>query len=236
MPFPKIYSFRIGYSNSVLIENGKNSVLIDTGVHRFGYLFHKYLKSAGIQFIDIKAIILTHTHFDHTGNLVELHKLSGAKVIVHKNEYLNLKDGFIRIPAGVTPMTRIISGFGRLIIPRFTSPPPFTADRVTAEEFDLSVEFGIDAKIIPTPGHTKGSQSVLLGNSLISGDTFINIEKNIVFPHFAEDPVQLLKTWKMLFNLNIKEIYPGHGVKFSIDKAHDDFEKWRNRLIWSKPS
>ena len=227
MPLPKIYPLKVGYSNSVLIKNGSQSVLVDTGVHGFMQLFQKYFRRLSVQFSDIKLIILTHVHYDHTGNLKELQKITGAKVAVNLNEYHNLKIGFIPVPAGITPATRIISGIGRIFVPRFTSPPPFEADIVVENEYDLRNEFGIEGKIIPTPGHTKGSQSVLLGESLLSGDTFLNIQQGLVFPHFVNDPVQLLKTWEMLFSLGIKEIYPGHGAKFNVNKALEDYERWR---------
>jgi glyoxylase-like metal-dependent hydrolase (beta-lactamase superfamily II) len=114
--------------------------------------------------------------------------------------------------------------------PRFTSPPPFEAEIITEEDLDLSDNYGVEGKIIATPGHTGGSQSVIIGNTLIAGDTFLNIQSGLVFPHFVEDPAQLLKTWQKLFDLGIKEVYPGHGAKFRIERAYDDFEKWKKIL------
>ena len=116
-----------------------------------------------------------------------------------------------------------------MIIPKFASPKPFIADLINDNEFDLK-QFGIDGKVISTPGHTEGSQSVLLGEKLISGDTFINIKKGIIFPHFADNPTTLLKTWRQLFRLGIKEIYPGHGPKFKIEKAFLEYEKWKQKI------
>ena len=57
------------------------------------------------------------------------------------------------------------------------------------------------------------STRVGISNSilLISGDTFIHMPNGIIFPHFANDPKTLLKTWQMLFDWGIEEIYPGHG-------------------------
>jgi hydroxyacylglutathione hydrolase len=230
MPLPKIYPLKIGYSNSVVIKNGNWSVLVDTGVHGFMHSFTRYFKQIGVRFSDIKLIILTHVHYDHTGNLKDLHKLTGAKVAVHREEFMNLKNGFIQIPEGLTPNTRAISRIGRLLFPRFTSPPQFNADIVVDGSFDLGHDFGIEGRIFHTPGHTKGSQSVLLGKSLIAGDTFLNIQSGQVFPHFVDDPLQLLKTWEELFKLSIDEIYPGHGIRFTIDKAHAEHSKWKQIL------
>ena len=226
---PKIIPARIGYSNSILLVNGSKSVLIDTGVKGHLQHFKTLFKQYDLKLEDVKLIVLTHTHNDHTGNLKELAKLTRAKVLVHKNEFENLKQGFTPIPKGLSFKTRFISGLGRLIVPKHASPKPFTADIINEDEFSLN-EFGIDGKIISTLGHTNGSQSVLLSKELISGDTFINMKNGIIFPHFADDPKTLLETWQYLFDLGIEEIYPGHGPKMNIEKVIPEFEKWKKKL------
>jgi glyoxylase-like metal-dependent hydrolase (beta-lactamase superfamily II) len=225
----KIISTRVGYSNSILIVNGSNSIIIDTGVRGYFHHFKTQLKQFNLKPTDIKLIILTHTHYDHTGNLRPLAELTGAKVLVHKNEFENLKNGFIKIPTGQGKYSRLISAVGKVVYPSFASSKPFTADIVNEDEFDLN-EFGFDAKIISTPGHSAGSQSVLLGKTLISGDTFVNIRNRIIFPPFTNEPKILLETWQNLFDLGIEEIYPGHGKPFKVEKAVEEFERWRKRI------
>jgi len=226
----KIISTRIGYSNAILIANGINSVIVDTGVKGYFNHFKTIFKQHGLQPGDIKLIVLTHVHYDHTGNLKKLVKYTGAKVLVHKNEFANLKKGFVQIPKGQGKYSRLISKFGRAIVPGFASPKPFAADLINEDEFDLN-EYGIDGKIISTPGNTLGSQSVLIGKQLISGDTFINMKNGKIFPPFANEPKILLETWQHLFNLGIEKIYPGHGNSLQVDEVLPEFEKWRNRLI-----
>lgn len=225
----KIISTRVGYSNSILLVNGSNSIIIDTGVRGYFHHFKTQLEHFNLKPTDIKLIILTHTHYDHTGNLKVLAEYTGAKVLVHKNEYDNLKNGFIKIPTGQGKYSRLISSIGKAVYPGFASPKPFTADIINENEFDLK-EFGFNAKIISTPGHSAGSQSVLLGKTLISGDTFINIRNGIIFPPFANEPKILLDTWQKLFDLGIEKIYPGHGKAFKVEKAIEEFERWKRRI------
>jgi hydroxyacylglutathione hydrolase len=227
----KIISTRIGYSNSVLLVNGSNSIIIDTGVRGYFHQFKVLLKQFNLKPTDIKLIILTHTHFDHTGNLKPLVALTGAKVLAHKTEFENLKQGFIPIPLGQGKYTRFVSKLGRIVFPKYASPKPFTADLINENEFDL-IAFGIEGKIISTPGHTEGSQSVIIGKKLISGDTFINLPNGIIFPHFANEPKTLLETWQMLFDMGIEEIYPGHGKPFKVEKAVEEFERWRKKILF----
>lgn len=229
MPDYKILLKRIGYSNSALIINGPNSILVDTGVKGNMKKFRVLIRETGLEPGNIKLIVLTHTHYDHTGNLKKLVKYTGAKVLVHINEFENLKNGFTPIPTGLGKYSGFISQLGRKIHPKYASPKPFTADIINDDEFDLS-DFGIDAKVISTPGHTNGSQSVLIGDKLIAGDTFLNLKSGRIFPPFANDPHVLLETWEKLFKLNIKTVYPGHGLPFAIEKAYADFERWKKKL------
>ncbi|MCG6189684.1 MBL fold metallo-hydrolase [Maribellus maritimus] len=229
MTSPLIFQKRIGYSNSTLILNGENSVLVDTGVKGNLSAFKVWFRQHNLKFSDIKLIILTHTHYDHTGNLIELKKLTGAKVLVHKNEFEHLKNGDTPIPKGQGKYPRFISALGRKFMPAFASPKPFVADWVNENEFKLNT-FGIEGKVFTTPGHSAGSQSVLVDDILISGDTFVNMRNGQIFPPFADEPQILLETWQQLFDMEIKLIYPGHGKKFKIEKAFPDFEKWSKKL------
>lgn len=225
----KIIPTRVGYSNSILLVNGSNSIIIDTGVRGYFNHFKIQLKHFNLKPTDIKLIILTHTHYDHTGNLNPLAEFTGAKVLVHKIEFENLKNGFIPIPKGQGKYTRFISNAGRFVYPKYASPKPFVADLINDNEFDLDA-FGIDGKIISTPGHTAGSQSIIIGKKLISGDTFIHMPNGIIFPHFCNDPATLLETWQKLFDLGIEEIYPGHGKAFKVEKAIEEFDRWKIKL------
>lgn len=225
----RILQKRIGFSNVALIVNGNWSILIDTGVRGNMKKIRILFREAGISPNDIGLIILTHTHYDHTGNLHQLAELTRAQVLVHKNEFENLKTGFTPIPDGQGKYSGFITRLGKLIYPGYASPKAFTAQLINEDEFDLK-EFDIDARVISTPGHTNGSQSVLLDDRLIAGDAFLNLNNGRVFPPFANEPVVLLQTWHRLFQMNIKTVYPGHGKPFRIEEAHTDFERWKKKL------
>jgi glyoxylase-like metal-dependent hydrolase (beta-lactamase superfamily II) len=107
------------------------------------------------------------------------------------------------------------------------------ADIINEGEFDLN-EFGIEGKIISTPGHTSGSQSVLLGKTLISGDTFVNMRNGQIFPPFANDPRILLNTWQRVFDMGVEEIYPGHGKSFKVEKAEEEYNRCKERVNYNK--
>lgn len=100
--------------------------------------------------------------------------------------------------------------------------PSVQADIILDDNEFLLNEFGIDGKILFTPGHTPGSISVLLN----TGEAFVGClaHNNIIFtrrpglPIFAEDPAKIKESWKILINQGAKIIYPGHGGSFSIER------------------
>lgn len=225
----RILQKRIGFSNVTLIVNGKNSILVDTGVRGNMKKIRILFREAGISFKDICLIILTHTHYDHTGNLKKLVEHTSAPVLVHANEYENLKTGFTPIPNGQGKYSGFITRLGKKVYPSYASPKAFTAHLKNDDVFDL-MDFGINGQVISTPGHTHGSQSVWLDSQLIAGDTFLNLNNGRIFPPFADEPVVLLQTWNRLFQMNIKTVYPGHGKRFKMEEAKPDFERWKKKL------
>jgi hydroxyacylglutathione hydrolase len=85
--------------------------------------------------------------------------------------------------------------------------------------------YGIQGEILFTPGHTEGSQSVLIGSKLIAGDCFFNIRNSMVFPPFANDVERLLKSWQEIFDRGVDTIFPGHGPGFPVEKAKAVYER-----------
>ncbi len=225
----KIVQLNIGFSNPVLIINGSNTLLIDTGLKGNEEKYLKVFKNFGLIPSDIKLIVLTHSHYDHTGNLQFLKELTNAKVAIHKNEYDFLSKGITPIPKGTGMITKTIVKAGNLFDPEYAAPESFDADIKLDDTYDLKM-WGIDGTVIHTPGHTNGSVSVKIGSTLIAGDCFFNRIFDDVFPLFANDPKLLLKTWEKLFELDIKTIYPGHGPNFFIDRARKSYKKWNEKL------
>ncbi|MEJ2266556.1 MAG: MBL fold metallo-hydrolase, partial [Anaerolineales bacterium] len=81
------------------------------------------------------------------------------------------------------------------------------------EEGQSLAEYGFDATIIYTPGHSKGSISVLTNDNrdLICGDLF-SIAWGRIIKSIDENGLKRLK------ELEIKNIYPGHGNPFSMQQ------------------
>ncbi|NJK93884.1 MAG: MBL fold metallo-hydrolase [Bacteroidales bacterium] len=80
-----------GRSNSFLLTNGKQHVLIDTGPKNMWKKLQNRLNALQIDHIDF--LILTHAHFDHAGNAHRIKEKYNSRVIVHRNDATHLAAG-----------------------------------------------------------------------------------------------------------------------------------------------
>ena len=205
-------------ANAYLIKSENGFLLVDTGSSANIRVFKDALKKAGGTLADIKAIVITHAHYDHVGNVKQLKMESGAYVIINAQEQSLLEKGFTTIPNGTSNIFKLIVFFARKFASSQSYFPAVTPDITFKTEYDLE-PFGFSAKVIHTPGHTTGSSSVLVdGDKCICGDMCFNIMPNSVYPVFANDTEQLHATLKALQEYDIQEFFPGHGKKFGKDK------------------
>jgi len=95
--------------------------------------------------------------------------------------------------------------------------PPVKPDILIDEDMDLS-KFGVDGKVIHTPGHTPGSVSVILPNGeFIVGDLVMQgmlrfWQPN--YPLFADNMFQLKESIKLILRKKPVKIYCTHGGPF----------------------
>jgi hydroxyacylglutathione hydrolase len=91
---------------------------------------------------------------------------------------------------------------------------------LNSEEIKLT-EFGIDGRIIHTPGHTEGSISLLLD----TGEAFVGCMAHDGlpfrlypgFPIYAYDINKLKESWKLIISRGARIIFPGHGNPFPVE-------------------
>ncbi|MBI3211822.1 MAG: MBL fold metallo-hydrolase [Simkania negevensis] len=188
-----------------------NAILLASLVQRKGVFIDPapesgklLLKAAKAHHLEIIAIFLTHSHWDHFSDVAFLKKEIHVPVYVHREDQGNVEHpGSDRLPLflpieGVK--CDILLEGGELL-----------------EVGDLTIE------VIHTPGHTPGGVAFYLKKEgiLISGDTlFKGTMGNISFPTANKE-----KMWQSLKKLSTlppeTKVYPGHGDPTTIGA-----EKW----------
>lgn len=222
----KIILILTGRSNVCLLTNGKKNILVDTSIGSNWNRLDKRLNDLTVNQIDY--LILTHTHFDHAGNAFKIKKKYHSQVIVQKCGVEYLKSGDNIIPNGTNLFTKLlIKLFANNVFPKLRYEP-CKFDIVVDTYFDLS-NFGFNAYIIKTTGHSGDSISLIIDNEIgIVGDTMFGVFKGSIMPPFGLDEKELIKSWGKLLATHCTTFIPGHG--FAIDrrlacKAYDKMNK-----------
>ena len=193
-----------GCSNTYIVwdEKSGDGVMVDPG----GFAEKLIAEAVGV---NIKYIVLTHSHFDHIGALEKVAQITGAPVVIYKDEALALTD------------------------------PKYNLSRLAGvpenkKEADITVSDGetlcvgdIQLKFIHTPGHTKGCMCMFVGEKdLITGDTLFNGSigrTDFEGGDFAQMKESLAKLCRLDDDV---KIYPGHGEESTIG-----FEKMTNPYL-----
>jgi glyoxylase-like metal-dependent hydrolase (beta-lactamase superfamily II) len=230
---PDVYSIRLplpgrkpGPVNAYLFKGGKTT-LMDTGTIQSVPVLKKALREHGLNFSGIKKIIITHGHPEHYGAAKRIVKAGGAKIFAHAADQKMMKAGrdvstkryknFLHM-IGVPPSV----GISLLL---FSLMFKLMADHCMAD-MDLhegdEIEIGkYRAKIVETPGHSKGSVCLFLEKEgvLFCGDTLIEHITPNAFVMLEEDhelPVRLSQeefytSLDKIRKLSPSMIYSAHG-------------------------
>jgi glyoxylase-like metal-dependent hydrolase (beta-lactamase superfamily II) len=212
----------VGSNVFLLSKDGKN-ILVDTSPASMWKKLDRQLKRLGLDRLD--ALILTHTHYDHGGNAARIQEKYKARVIVHSSEGPFLAGGEAIVIHGTNRLGRmLIDGIGKNIAPKLACPP-CRPDILVDGDLSLA-DYGFNARIIHTPGHSPGSQSVIVDDEIaLVGDAMFGLLPWSVFPPFASDARQMVESWGKLLATGCRLFLPSHGTGNSKGLVQKDFDK-----------
>lgn len=192
-------------TNCYIVSLGKEALVFDPGGNADELI--SYLKENDL---NVRAILLTHAHFDHIGAVEELRTNSNADVYIHDLEAEWLEDPNLNRSVNFT-------GEGIVVRP--------AEHMLTPGEMKLG---SFSFEVIHTPGHSPGSVSFLFQEHqfVISGDVLFN--QGIGRTDLpGGDFVQLEASIRNhLYQLDDEfTVYPGHGPKTTIlnEKKNNPF-------------
>ena len=214
---------KLNFSNAYLIKD-KKSILVDTGSPNEADKILAAIQKAGVSIKDISLIIHTHGHFDHAGSTAELKRRLGIPVAVHVNDAFMLREGRNGEIKPRNFEARIVMAF----VPKSfeTSQPDILID----EEMVLT-DFGVNGKVLFTPGHTPGSLSVLCeNNEAIIGDLMMGgwaggalFGSHPNYHYYIDDIGQLHASLKKILGFKPERLYVGHGGPLEFEHVLERF-------------
>lgn len=182
----------IGYrsTNFWVISAGRSRLLVDLGWPGSMGKMKANLKRMDVPLEEIRYGLATHYHIDHAGLAQELKQAGIALLVLDvqvaaiplMKAHIKLQDNYVEIT---------------------------THDNITlscSESRSLLEGIGIQGEILPTPGHSDDSVSLLLDDgSVFTGDlthqAFVGLE----------DPAVVGASWQLLRERGARRVFPGHG-------------------------
>jgi len=157
---------------------GERPVLVDTGAPGDLKRILDAFRGNKVELKDLALILLTHGHSDHAGCAAELKRRSGAQVAMHTGDTALVRAGRNGVIAVQDTLGRVLRPF---VDEEFEA---FEPDLVFKEGIALE-PYGLRGRVLPTPGHTPGSVSVVLANGeALIGDV---LRGSLVWPNRARD-------------------------------------------------
>lgn len=213
----------VGGIVNVFFLKGDKTVIVDAGTPGTGRKVLQSLERHGIAREDVSLLLITHGHSDHFGGAPEL--VEALKVPVMAGwpdaQYLEKGNNAPVVPYGLV---------GKLTgsVAFMSHPEPLKVDVIVREDRSLA-DYGVDARVMTTPGHTFGSLSVVTPDGdCIIGDLLMRfIRRNSPdMTVYAEAPESIGPSLKKVLDSSGRYLYPSHGHRWNVTDVRKKFGEY----------
>lgn len=222
----QIHHFKTDPFNWYVVEQDSRLTVVDAGFPGHYRVLVEGLSNIGREIKDVEAIILTHSHADHTGFAEKLRKQSKAPVFIHKDDLPSVKR-ILQLPwPGL--LGNVWRTFGRSILAEAVRSgifqAPYVGEAFTFKDGEV-LEIPGRPQVIHVPGHTAGEVVFHLPDMgvLFSGDTLVTQDlmtgaigrPQIPHPTLNSDDRQARRSIDRLNALGQVKMLPGHGIPWA---------------------
>ena len=192
-----------------LVEHRGVLTLIDTGTEGSAKRALAALDKAGRKPEDVRQIVLTHCHGDHTGEAKRLREATGAIVVAGAEDVPPIE--------GRAPYPGPPGKISARVFANLAKFPRFPVDRAVSEREHL--DGGLVA--LPTPGHTAGHIAVHAPDldQIFVGDLVWHLGP--VKPSWeplTQNIAQNAESIREIAALGVEKVVPGHGPPITGDR------------------
>jgi glyoxylase-like metal-dependent hydrolase (beta-lactamase superfamily II) len=208
LPLP----LKLSHVYSYLVKTEQGDFLIDTGMTNARKKLETALDHLCSHPGELKLILLTHGDFDHTGNAKYLREKFSSRIAMHEGDAGMLENGDMFWNRKIK--SRILKKIIPMVV-RFGDSELCKPD-IILRDGDSLADYGFDAIVLNTPGHSSGSICFLTSSGdLFCGDLLTNSTGKPMLNSMLYDKEAGNTSFKRLHEYPIKMVYPGHGNPFA---------------------
>ncbi len=219
---PGVHRFGSALVNWYAVEEAGRFTLIDAGLPGYWRQVEPALRELGATLGDIDAVVLTHSHVDHTGFAEHLRASAGTRVHVHVDDDNGGARKFPPLHLYWRPSSwpLLIEGMrnGLLLTPE-------VRERVTFGDDEVLPVPG-KPRVVHMPGHTAGNCALVLDNPgvVFTGDGLVTLDPyrqargpRLMLDGVNQDTAVARRSLERLRGLGTRMVLPGHGEPWEGD-------------------
>jgi glyoxylase-like metal-dependent hydrolase (beta-lactamase superfamily II) len=208
---PRLHFIRFRIGHAYLWSDPDGLTLIDTGLPGSAPLIAEAIHRSGYRPADLRRLVLTHFHADHSGAAAEIADWGAVEVLAHHADAPFIRLRAAGPPPDLADWERSVYEQVMTQVPAEPVTPP-RIDRELADGDELS--FGDGGVAVAVPGHTPGSVAVYLPRHqvLFTGDAAARSpEGNVSCGMFNVSRAQAAASFRRLAALDTAIACFGHG-------------------------
>ena len=148
--------------------------------------------------VKIKALLITHGHYDHIMGAAELKEKTGAKIYMHESDIEKIDDG-----------SKNFSPYGNNLVRHFDVD-------VCVKDGDILDLCGARVEVMHTPGHSEGEACYIMDDVIFCGDVLFR-ESYGRYDNYDGDLVKLKNSIDRLLAIKgDKRLLCGHDKETSL--------------------
>jgi len=224
---PGVHDVDLSMVHAYLYQERDRLTLIDTGLADSAMKIVDAIEGIDRKVTDLRQIIVTHYHADHTGSLAELAERSRAQVLAHALDAPVVCGDLPEAEPDLSELEKKLqTEISKGVRPARSCP----VDRQLIGGDEIDLDGG--ARVVHVPGHTAGSIAIYAPKqrALFVGDAAARMpDGRLLSGVFNVDRALTRASFRHLAELDFEAAFFGHGAPMDRD-ASLEFRRQAERL------